>query len=69
MEYSAVSQPPGTPCIFIQRGTSSWMVAAQMTRVLPKETSTEPLAWGAMPGMKVTSRSWLAGRWSGRGMA
>jgi hypothetical protein len=36
MEYSAVIQPPGTCCSFIQRGTTSSMVTAQMTRVLPQ---------------------------------
>ncbi len=41
MEYSAVTQPPE---FFIQRGTSSSMVAAHMTRVLPNETNTEPSA-------------------------
>ena len=57
MEYSAVIQPPRTPCSFIQRGTPSSMVAAQITRVSPKATSTEPVAWGAMPGVKETGRS------------
>ena len=40
IEYSAVIQPPVTPCSFIQRGTPSSMDAAQMTRVLPVATST-----------------------------
>src|SRR6266481_2619444 len=56
MEYSAVSQPPVTPCSFIQRGTASSIVTAQTTRVLPIETSTEPLACGATFNSK----------WSGR---
>src|SRR5262245_44670193 len=41
--YSAVSQPPPTACSFIQRGTASSIVTAQITRVLPIETSVEPL--------------------------
>src|SRR4051812_34367105 len=68
MEYSAVSQPPETPCIFIQRGTSFCTVAAQMTCVFPKEISTEPVAFGAMSGWKVTGRSWSGVRESERGM-
>src|SRR5579864_5029873 len=67
MEYSAVSQPPCTPWSFIQRGTPSSMVAAQMTRVSPKATSTEPVACGAMPGVKETGRNWCGWRPSGRG--
>ena len=35
MEYSAVSQPPLTPCCFIQVGTPGSIVAAQMTCVEP----------------------------------
>src|SRR5207244_13143872 len=61
IEYSAVSQPPVTPCSFIQRGTPSSIVTAQITRVLPIETSAEPLACGA------TFHSQLRGRlYSGR---
>src|SRR5438270_239588 len=56
IEYSAVSQPPVTPCSFIQRGTPSSIVTAHTTRVLPIETSTEPLACGATFNSK----------WSGR---
>ena len=56
MEYSAVSHPPLTFCTCIQRGTASSIVAAQTTRVLPKETSTDPAACGAMPGSNVTGR-------------
>jgi hypothetical protein len=62
MEYSAVSQPPLTFCTCIQRGTASSMVAAQTTFVLPKATSTDPAAWGAMPGSKVTGRNPSAAR-------
>src|SRR5213595_1614262 len=56
IEYSAVSQPPVTPCSFIQRGTASSMVTAQITRVLPIETSTEPLACGATFNSKLSGR-------------
>jgi len=42
------------------------MVAAQMTRVLPKETRTEPLAWGATLGRKEMGRSCSGVRPSGR---
>src|SRR5215470_11229565 len=56
MEYSAVSQPPVTPCSFIQRGTASSIVTAQITRVLPIETSTEPLACGATFNSKLIGR-------------
>src|SRR4029450_2487755 len=56
MEYSAVSQPPVTPCSFIQRGTASSIVTAEITRVLPIETSTEPLACGATFNSKFTGR-------------
>ena len=48
MEYSAVIQPPVTPCSFIQRGTVSSIVTPQMTRVLPHSMSVEPAACGAM---------------------
>jgi hypothetical protein len=43
-----VIQPPGTFCSFIQRGTDSSIMAAQMTFVFPKEIKTEPWAFGAM---------------------
>jgi hypothetical protein len=66
MLYSAVSQPPSTRCAFIQRGTSSMIVAAQITRVFPKDTSTEPAACGATWGMKEIGRSWSAWRPSWR---
>lgn len=56
MEYSAVSHPPVTACSFIQRGTASSIVTAQITRVLPIETSTEPLACGATFNSKLTGR-------------
>src|SRR6266704_3633099 len=59
IEYSAVSQPPVTACSFIQRGTPSSIVTAQITRVLPIETSTEPLACGATFNSKLSERiSW-----------
>lgn len=57
MEYSAVSQPPFTPCWRIQDGTFGSIIAAQMTRVEPNDTSTEPVAWGAILASKVTGRS------------
>src|SRR5207248_4021914 len=56
IEYSAVSQPPLTPCSFIQRGTASSIVTAQITRVLPVEASTEPLACGATFNSKLSGR-------------
>src|SRR5215471_18735816 len=56
IEYSAVSQPPVTPCSFIQRGTVSSIVTAQITRVLPIETSTEPLACAATFNSKLSGR-------------
>src|SRR5215510_6062584 len=56
IEYSAVSQPPVTPCSFIQRGTASSIVTAQITRVLPIETKTEPLACGATCNSKLIGR-------------
>ena len=43
IEYSAVSQPPVTPCSFIQRGTPSSIMTPQMTRVLPMPTRTLPV--------------------------
>src|SRR5512138_486058 len=56
IEYSAVSQPPLTPCSFIQRGTASSIVTPQITRVCPTETSTEPLAYGATFNSKLIGR-------------
>src|SRR4029077_21215830 len=56
IEYSAVSQPPVTPCSFIQRGTPSSIVTEQITRVLPIETKTEPLACGATFNSKLSGR-------------
>src|SRR5919108_2575549 len=56
MEYSAVSQPPVTLCSFIQRGTASSIVTAQITRVFPIEASTEPLAYGATFNSKLIGR-------------
>src|SRR5438128_2998203 len=69
IEYSEVSQPPVTPCSFIQRGTFSSMVTPQITRVLPTVTSTEPSAYGAMPRSKPTGRNWSPVRPSIRSMA
>ena len=57
IEYSAVSQPPGTFCWRIQVGTLGSIMAAQMTLVAPKETRTEPVAWAATPASKVMGRS------------
>src|SRR5438874_4275769 len=56
IEYSAVSQPPVTPCSFIQRGTASSIVTPHITRVCPIETSTEPLACGATFNSKLSGR-------------
>src|SRR6266480_2559617 len=56
IEYSAVSQPPVTPCSFIQRGRASSIVMAQITRVLPIDTSAEPLACGATFNSKLMGR-------------
>jgi hypothetical protein len=50
--YSAVSQPPGTFCSFIQRGTPSSIMTVQMMRVWPKQHRTLPAAFGTMLGMK-----------------
>src|SRR5437870_2721540 len=69
IEYSAVSQPPvirPLPDSFIQRGTASSIVTAQITRVFPIDTRTDPLAFGAMPSSKETGRSWAAARPSRR---
>ena len=68
MEYSAVSQPPETFCARIQPGTPSSTVAEQITRVSPKQTSTEPVAFGATLGWKEIGRSWALVRLSGRVM-
>ena len=54
IEYSAVSQPPVTPCSFIQRGTISSTITPQITRVLPIATRTDPVALGATPSSKET---------------
>jgi hypothetical protein len=62
IEYSAVSQPPVTPCSFIQRGTVSSIITPQITRVLPIATRTEPVACGAMPNSKEIGRIWSAAR-------
>jgi hypothetical protein len=43
------------------------IVAAQITRVFPNDTSTEPAAWGATWGLKEIGRSWSAWRPSWRG--
>src|SRR5262249_57546798 len=56
IEYSTGSQPPVTPCSFIQRGTASSIVTAQITRVFPIETKTEPLACGATFNSKLIGR-------------
>src|SRR5205823_13717944 len=45
-----------TPCSFIQRGTTSSIVMAQITRVLPIDTSAEPLACGATFNSKLMGR-------------
>jgi hypothetical protein len=52
--YSAVTQPLPRPRI--QRGTSSWIEAVQMTRVSPIEISAEPSAVRTNPGSIVTGR-------------
>lgn len=57
MEYSAVSQPPGTFWNFIQFGTDSSIIALQITRVSPQEMSTEPVECGAKFGVKESGRS------------
>ena len=61
-----MSQPPLTPCCFIQTGTLGSIMAAQITWVAPKRTRTEPVAWGAMPAVKSTGRSWSGRRPSAR---
>src|SRR5438132_8650 len=66
IEYSAVIQPPETPCSFIQRGTPSSIIAAQITRVLPQAASTEPVACGAMCGVNSIVRNWSFARPSER---
>ena len=47
--YSAVTQPLPRPRI--QLGTPSWILAAQMTLVLPASMSTEPSAYSRKPGV------------------
>src|SRR5258708_37801081 len=69
MEYSAVSQPPGTFWNFIQFGTVSSIIALQMTRVFPAATSTEPVECGAISGVKESGRSWSVWRPSWRGIS
>ena len=44
MEYSAVIHPPVTFWSFIQRGTFSSTVTAQITCVRPQVASTDPAA-------------------------
>src|SRR5215468_9562962 len=66
IEYSAVSQPPVTPCSFIQRGTVSSIVTPQITRVCPTDTSTEPLAYGATFNSKLRERISFGARLSFR---
>ena len=56
MAYSAVTQP--RPELRSQPGTPCSMVALVSTRVLPKETSTEPSAVWTKPGVRVSGRSW-----------
>ena len=58
MEYSAVIQPPETPCSFIHLGTEGSTVAAQTTCVFPVAINTDPSAFGAIPGVKRSGRSW-----------
>src|SRR5438067_5329099 len=69
IEYSAVSQPPVTPCSFIQRGTVSSIITPQITRVFPIATSTDPVAWGAIPSSNEIERIWSRARPSVRCMA
>src|SRR6476469_4479227 len=69
IEYSAVSQPPGTFCSFIQRGTESSIMTPQITRVFPIATRTEPLACGATLRSKWIGRIWSGARPSGRDKA
>ena len=47
--YSAVTQPLPRPRI--QLGAPSWILAAQMTLVLPASMSTEPSAYSRKPGV------------------
>src|SRR6267154_37964 len=58
MEYSAVIQPPPTPCSFIHLGTDGSMVAAQMTWVFPVAIKTDPSAFGAISAVNRRGRSW-----------
>ena len=57
IEYSALSQPFGGTSEFIHAGTRLSTVAAHITFVLPKDTSAEPVAFGAMPGSNFISRN------------
>lgn len=66
MEYSAVIQPPSTPCARIQLGTLLSIVQAQMTCVFPKAINTEPRAFGAIPVLKLIGRRALKERASFR---
>src|SRR5580698_9879496 len=64
MEYSAVTQP--RPVLRSQPGTPCSMVALVSTRVLPKETRTEPSAVWTNPGVRVRGRSCAGVRPPGR---
>src|SRR3954468_21081814 len=64
MPYSAVTQP--FPLLRRKGGTRSSTLAVQMTLVCPALISTDPSAWIVYSGMRLVSRSWLAGRWSDR---
>ena len=66
MLYSAVTQPLPVP--FIQRGTFSSTEAVHNTRVLPKETKTDPAAISVKSRWKVSGRNSFAARPSGRVM-
>jgi hypothetical protein len=50
-----VTQPRPFP--IIQRGTDSWTLAVQMTRVSPQEISADPVAVRTKPGSIVVGRS------------
>ena len=58
--YSAVSHPRPLPTS--QRGTDSWALAVQITRVPPQVISAEPVAVRTNPGSIVTGRSSSAAR-------
>jgi hypothetical protein len=62
--YSAVTQPVPLPAI--QRGTLSWTVAVQITRVRPIENNTDPAAVSTKSGSRSSGRSWSASRPSWR---